>query len=130
MQILVLEDNGPMRLALKDCLEAAGHEVVSAASTSEAETYLRSCSFDLLVFDLVIGAGLSISTIRWADDNAPDVEIIVVTGSQLFSEGELRAQLPNVSWTLRKPFPLGDTVSLAAFCERRGNARLGDERMQ
>ena len=52
--ILIVEDDPNLRIGLQDNLQDEGYEVAAAASAAEADTLLRSRTFDLLILDVML----------------------------------------------------------------------------
>ncbi|MEL7467812.1 MAG: hypothetical protein AAFN27_05100 [Pseudomonadota bacterium] len=121
MRVLILEDDASLLLAFTQALEDDGHIVLACAREDEAMNYLRyqGSTINLIVLDLFIGSRPSLSVASFAAYAAPDAEVIVVTGSDFYPNGELHEMGHNVSWSLRKPVRMNDLQALAQFTERR-----------
>lgn len=93
-RVLLMEDDRPLALELASALSEAGHEVVIAASASEARSELWHWDFDVLITDMIIrkngkpvadgGLGL-ISWVRHTSTVTPSLAylpIIAISGEQ------------------------------------------------
>lgn len=120
MQALLLEDDEPTRTLYCECIKGAGHQVIACETLESAYTALRTKQIDLLILDLVIGDSNCLSLAQFAGYAAPDAEIILVTGSGRFSQGEVLSDYPGISWMLRKPLAIGDLEALIEHADRRG----------
>lgn len=120
MQALLLEDDEPTRTLYGQCIADAGHDVIECDTIESAYTALRTKQIDLLVLDLVIGNSNCLSLAQFAGYAAPDAEIILVTGSGRFSQGEVLSEYPGINWMLRKPLAIGDLEALIEHADRRG----------
>ena len=79
-QILVVDDEEPMRYFLKTTLEGEGYRVLTAASGEEALKKLEEASFDLAVVDLKMPGSIDgVQLMKEAGRIAPETAIIVLT---------------------------------------------------
>jgi len=127
MDILVLEDDAPMRFALVQVLQDSGHTVFEAEDIATACRILERTQPDLLLLDLMIGPTSSIQVADLAGYRAPNAEIIFLTGSNRFPNGELFEITSNASWVLRKPI---DFSELKAMIAHTGSCSTGVEKYQ
>ena len=126
MNILVLEDDPDLRFALAEVLEAGGHTVHGAGNIPQACEILENVAPDLLLLDLMIG---SVDTIQIADlagYRVPDADVIYLTGSNKYPNGELFELSQNASWVLRKPI---DFTSLMAMVDHVKVAHSASEKV-
>jgi len=123
MRALLLEDDESSRIMFSACLHRAGHEVLECATIAEALTCLRTRQIDLLVLDLLIDNTNCLGVARYAGYAAPEAEIILITGSEKFANGELLTEFPGINWILRKPVPLDDLEAFVAFARLRHEKR-------
>lgn len=126
MQTLLLEDDDDARSVFKECIEAAGHNVLECATLDKAINTLRTSKIDLLLLDLVIGNSNSLGVTRFAGYAAPDADIILITGSNRFAKGEIFYSYPGVRWVLRKPLAPTDLEALLEYAEQRYSRRVSD----
>ena len=123
MRTLLLEDDEATRVLYRDCIAGAGHEVIECATIERAVKALRAHKFDLLIIDLLIGNSNSLGFAQFAGYAAPDAEIILITGTGSFAQGEVLADYPGISWILRKPLPVGDLEAFVDYAGRRKSKR-------
>lgn len=123
MLVLLLEDDEATRHVFKACIEDAGHSVIECSTIDDATTALRTSKIELLVIDLIIEDTNSLSLAQYAGYAAADAEIILITGSGRFTQGEVLSNYPGVTWFLRKPMPISD---LEAFVHHADQRRLND----
>ena len=112
--VLVLEDDAGLRFAISEVLENHGHSVLPAADAEAALAYLRRHDPDILLLDLMIGAGYSTDVANYAAFAAPNAHVIYVTGSGLFPKGELFDMCRNARLILRKPVDLHELTDLVS----------------
>ncbi|MEO0861229.1 MAG: response regulator [Pseudomonadota bacterium] len=114
MHILLLEDDPALRFALTEVLEDGKHMVHVAANIAEAAKLIEIERFDLLLLDLMIGDDLSTQIADLAGYRLPQAEIIYLTGSNRFPNGELFELSRNASWVLRKPVDFFELKAMVA----------------
>lgn len=119
MRVLLLEDDEATRLVFEECLLQAGHDVIACDTVAGALTALRTSKIELLVVDLMIGKTNSLGLVYYAGYAAPHAEIVLITGSQRFTHGEVLAEYPGVNWFLRKPMPINDLEAVVSYAEMR-----------
>ena len=90
-RVLVVEDEGAIRLALTGLLKKLGHEVTAVENGTRALEELRE-SFDLVITDLSLGAGPSgLDVLRAA--TAAEVPAVMITahGSERLAVEAMKA---------------------------------------
>jgi CheY-like chemotaxis protein len=80
-RILVTEDEDGVRNWLKELLEGAGYEVVTARQGREARALLTEHHFELLITDLVMPEEDGLELIRTVRENLPALKIIATSGA-------------------------------------------------
>lgn len=118
MDILLLEDDQALRFALEQALEDDRHTVYAASRITEATRLVEKKRIDLLLLDLMIGSDLSTQIADLAGYRLPDAEVIYLTGSNRFPNGELFELSRNASWVLRKPIDFFDLKAMIAHVSR------------
>ncbi len=79
-QVLIVEDEAGIRLALSGLLRREGYEVAQAANGHEALRALRAGSFDLVLTDLALGSGPSgLDVLRCVRETAPECPVVMIT---------------------------------------------------
>ena len=101
--VLLLEDDDDLRFTYEEAIEFSGCDVVSASTCAEAIGLLKVHKPDALICDLLIGSDTSMNVSSYAAYAVPEAEIIFITGSRLFPQGELFSMAENMRWVLRKP---------------------------
>lgn len=117
-EILILEDDTALRRTVGHALRLAGYGVHEAATCAEAIEALGQGCPDLIVMDLKIGTGLSLSVADYAAMRWPELPVICVTGCGMFAHGELFEMGRNIQCVLRKPVSLCDLCSTVAHLLR------------
>jgi DNA-binding response OmpR family regulator len=105
--VLVVEDDPVLRAIEYRVLRKMGFEVVTLDCVEKAVRLLDECSFDLLITDIHLGAGLTgIDLVRTARDQGLHLKILVVSGS--LQERRARSLGALADGLLDKPFSVGD----------------------
>ncbi len=110
--VLVVEDEAPLRFAVKKMLSKAGFTVLEAEDGSAAVTLLRSAAskIDLLFLDMTIPGRSSHEVLGEAVERWPEVKVILTSA---YSEEMVKGSLsgPQVRGFVRKPFQLATLLS-------------------
>ena len=126
MRVLLLEDDPNLLMAYADALTDDGHIVEACRTEDEAmrQLMLQGSAIDVIVLDLCIGSGTSLSVADYAGYASPDAEVIVVTGSDLYPNGELQSLSGSIKWALRKPVRMLDLLAMVEFVDHRRQNHL------
>jgi CheY-like chemotaxis protein len=110
--ILLVEDEAPLRLAVKKMLGSAGLTVLEAGDGSEAVKLLRSkaARIDVLILDITLPGCPSHEVLREAVEDWPQIKVILTSA---YSEEMAKANLTasQVRGFVRKPFQLSTLLS-------------------
>ena len=116
-RILVMDDEEPIRLVLKEALSLMGLEVETASNGQEAlEKYQKALRegrpFDLVILDLTVPGGKGgLWTMEELLKIDPQVKAVLSSGYTIEREDVLSRKLPFVE-ILRKPYTLEDLSRL------------------
>ena len=125
MKILILEDDVLTGSMFRDELAGAGHDVTLTHDNDTAVEVLFSGDFDLIFADLMIDGETSIPVLDCARLFCPEAEIVLITGSSLFPNGELHFTNADIAHRIQKPVSPDELTAIAAHFERTaGPARL------
>jgi DNA-binding response OmpR family regulator len=104
--ILIIEDDGRLRLALKENLLFHGYEVADAANGLEGIEKFRIRKPDLIVMDIIMPEKEGIETIREIKRDFPSVKIIAISGGGVLGpEHYLKVALSiGADRAIKKPF--------------------------
>lgn len=78
--ILIIDDEAPIRLLLRDALEREGHQVLDAADGSEGVRLFKENPSDLVVTDIVMPNKEGLETIMELKKESPNVKIVAMSG--------------------------------------------------
>ena len=76
-EILVVEDDEPLRSRISGALVGAGHHVEEAPGGNRALACLKAKRFDLLLTDLMMEGGTGFDVLEWVRENAPGLPVLV-----------------------------------------------------
>jgi CheY-like chemotaxis protein/nitrogen-specific signal transduction histidine kinase len=111
MRILLVEDEVIVRMTTADMLSDMGHHVIEAGKVAEAKEKLAAERVDVMLTDLGLPDGSGADLVREALERYPDVNVVVVSGTDatdLFDDAEARPKVRN----LHKPFSEEALVSI------------------
>ncbi|MBW7850550.1 MAG: response regulator [Rhodospirillales bacterium] len=124
----MIEDEIPLRTALRRALEGAGHDVLEAGDGVEASLVAAREPVDVVLTDLIMPNRDGIETILWLRRRHPGIKVIAMSGGGRTQNLDFLAVARDigVAQTLAKPFrksALLDAVDAAiegrAFGSRR-----------
>ena len=78
--MLVVDDEAPIRNSLQRLITGLGHNVRTAASAEEADQWLNSQRFDLVMLDIELPRMKGPEFLRWALRRDPELAVIMLTG--------------------------------------------------
>ncbi len=80
MNILLIDDEEFVRIALTEALQTEGCRVTSANSGKTGLEVLRTAPFDCVIADLRMPGTDGLAVLRWIREHQPDVDVILLTG--------------------------------------------------
>ncbi|MHB1343857.1 MAG: ATP-binding protein [Thermoleophilia bacterium] len=108
--ILVVDDEPGVRAFVQRALRAHGYQVVSAASSAEAEAAWRSCPVDLLVSDVIMPGGTGIELLDSLRRLQPSLRAVLMSGYTAGAVLERDERLSDTRF-LAKPFSGDELVA-------------------
>ncbi|MEM1383958.1 MAG: response regulator [Pseudomonadota bacterium] len=124
MRVLVVDDNEIFLRNLTVALVALGKDCDMAADGDAAMRLMDVRSYDVIVTDLVMPARGGLTLANYASYRAPDVPVVLMTGSAHGAYGELVGQTNNTAMLLRKPFRTEDLNAVLDYLYARRGPRL------
>lgn len=79
-QILVIDDEKPIRILLKKMLEREGFEVITASDGKEGMIVFSKTPIDLVITDIIMPEKEGIEIIRELRKGYPDIPVIAISG--------------------------------------------------
>jgi DNA-binding NtrC family response regulator len=105
-RILVVDDEAPLRRALRRTLEQAGHEVIEAENGLVALKLHHASPADVVITDILMPERDGIEVIVALRLESPEVKIIAISGGGRFHQSEVLdiAEPLGAFATVQKPF--------------------------
>ncbi len=125
MQILVVDDEPPLRAAIRRALALEGHAVTEAASGEEAISLLQGARVDAILLDVLMPGidGLEVCRrLRAADDATP---VLMLTARETVSD-RVAGLDAGADDYLVKPFALEELLARVRALLRRGPGEGSD----
>ncbi|SFR08564.1 response regulator [Poseidonocella sedimentorum] len=119
LQVLIVEDCPQLAFLWSEVLSDSKFECETVASTKEATSRLLRKTYDLVILDLFVDDGSTISLSDWISVRTPNLPILMITGSGVMAHGEHTEVAKGVSWLLRKPVDLRDLRAMADHLTHR-----------
>jgi DNA-binding NtrC family response regulator len=76
----VVDDEAHIRDSLKRLITNFGHEVKTAASAEEADHWMSSLRFDVVLLDIELPRMKGVEFLSWALEKDPELAVIMLTG--------------------------------------------------
>ncbi len=120
--VLIIDDEDAVRLALKRVLERAGYNVRLAAGGMEGLDALRAQPADVVITDIVMPKVHGVDTIKAIAQEFPQVRIVAISGGGNFGSNDYKpnaitttayltaAQSVGAHAVLTKPFETRDVL--------------------
>ena len=119
LQVLVVDDDAPVRRACRDIAAGRGCAVTEAGSVPEAERMLKCQRVDLLLLDLRLPGGSGLVLLEQVKMLHPETTVVVMTAFATVGSA-VEAMRIGASDYLTKPFAVEE---LTAVLERAGQRR-------
>jgi len=113
--VLVIEDDPDYRILLKDALESAGFDVMTAVNGSDGVDTMARGACAVVITDMLMPEKEGFETILELKRLKTDVQIVAISGGGRSGRGEdlLRhAKVFGAHYTMAKPIVLKDLVAL------------------
>lgn len=79
-RILVVEDEKAVRDSVVRLLERMGHTVRAVGSSEQADHWLRTERFEVLLLDIQLPLMTGVEFLPWARERDPEMAVIMLTG--------------------------------------------------
>jgi two-component system response regulator HydG len=122
LQVLVVDDDGPVRKACCEIAAGMGFLVTGAESVPEARAILKHQAVDLLLLDLKLPGGGGLTLLEEVKALHPETAVVVMTAFATVSSA-VEAMRIGAGDYLTKPFALEE---LTAVLDRAGQRRSFD----
>jgi len=124
LQVLVVDDDAPVRASLRRALEEAGHAVAEAGDGEEALAWLGAQPADVVLLDINLPGLGGLDALPRIRETAPDTSVIMVTGEATLANA-MRAGQRGAYDFIEKPVALGHLTGVVAEAGRLTRMRRG-----
>jgi CheY-like chemotaxis protein len=105
-ELLLVDDEAPVRKFFVQVLEGAGYRVVEASSGKEALRRLQERPFDLVITDILMPDMDGLELTKVLHHRFPDIKIVVISGDRDDMDYCHVARFLGAHVTLAKPVPV------------------------
>jgi two-component system, NtrC family, response regulator AtoC len=117
LRALVVDDEPPIRRALRRILEPLGWKTEEAGDGIEAAERLRGSRFNLIITDLRMPNADGFSVVKAAHETQPQSTVVVLTAHGSMSDC-VRAMRAGAHDFLSKPFPVAEIERIATDAQK------------
>lgn len=123
MKLLLTEDDAQLGEALQAILTAHGYVVTWVRSAEDAQRFIQSENFDLLLIDIVLPRMSGLDLLRWTRDRATESAIMMLTARDSVFDRVLGLDAGADDY-LPKPFATDELLSrIRALLRRRSSQK-------
>lgn len=117
MLALIVEDDFAQAELMTKALEGRGFQCDLARTVGDAMSHLLRRRYDLVVLDLFLPDGASVSLSNYVRIRYPSSPILSVTGTSLFANGDHNEAM-SADYLLRKPVKSEEIAEIAVYLTR------------
>ncbi|MCR9244257.1 MAG: response regulator transcription factor [bacterium] len=117
-RLLLVEDDGTLRIALTDAFEGEGYDVTAAADGHEGRAALREQRFDLVILDVMLPGPSGLELLRELRERDPDTPALLLTARGEEGDKVLGLELGADDY-VSKPFSLRELIARVKAMLRR-----------
>jgi len=123
MKLLLTEDDAQLGEALQAILVSNGYVVTWVRSAEDAQRFIESEGFDLMLIDIVLPRMSGLELLRWARDRATESAVLMLTARDSVLDRVLGLDSGADDY-LPKPFATDELLSrIRALLRRRGSQK-------
>jgi PAS domain S-box-containing protein len=127
-RVLVVDDDGPVRVLLRESLTAEGYEVELAGTGRQGQEALRGKAFDVVILDLNLPDIPGEQFLSEAPKDGEGPAFILITG-HASTESAIKAVQHAAFDYIRKPFQLSDLLSSVRNAAQKSRLKRENERL-
>ena len=113
--ILIVASNPKLSHIWARHLRRNGEDALVLSTQNEAVSFLRNCTADAIVLDLMLEEGSAFAIADFASYRQPDAKIVFVTRDTFFSDGSLFTHIPNAAAILQEQTPPNDLAAIVSY---------------
>lgn len=129
-QILIVDDEAPIRLTMDALLRRRGYTVTTAESAEEALDLIHQHSFDLLLLDLKMPGLSGLDVAARARELQPEAAVIILTGHGSLETAIQGMHLGVFDYMLKTSSPQEVQARVASALEQRSEDRRRKQLLQ
>lgn len=118
MHVLIVESRQPLAESWSDHLRGLGWTVFVAHDQAAAIQVLQTCSVQVMLLDLVLDHGSALAVADYAGFRHPDLQVVFLTDTAVFSDGSIFAHCANARAFLQAQTPVTDLGALVEHLAR------------
>jgi len=128
IQILVVDDEEPIRQVLLRTLEGVGYNVVTAANGQEALDKVSELEIEAVLLDIKMPGMSGMEVLQQLTTNWPDICVIMVTGVDEAPQTAYDTLKAGAYDYITKPFNSSEVIVAVQRAIKKRNLRLEKER--
>ncbi len=128
VSLLIVDDDEAIVRLLAETAHLRGFRAVGATSLAETEAAISHRSFDVALVDLVLGHESGFDVIRRIKEQAPDVEIVVMSGTTSLTSAIQSYELSAFAF-VQKPFDINQLFATLDRALERRQMNLDNRRL-
>lgn len=112
-KILIVEDVADTRHVMEEVLSKLGHSIDTANDGEDAEIYMSTFPYDLVITDILMPNKNGFELIRSIKKQAPETKILAISGGGQYVQSDLTTTLASLesNQALKKPFTKVELVN-------------------
>jgi len=115
-QVLVVDDDPPIRRLTGAILRRAGYVIEEARNGAEAVRLLEASDFGVVLLDLMMPTMNGFEVLEWIRESKPQLLRCTIVMTAAADRDLIRLQEDEVFRVIRKPFDLTDLVEAIRRC--------------
>ncbi len=115
MQALIVEDSEYLAFLWQETLADMGFNTVVEHSRKGAAKRIEEQDFDFVLLDFYVDDGTTEDFAAWVKIRSPEVPVLMLTGSNIYPNGEHTNFAAGVDWFLRKPIAATDLRAIVDY---------------
>lgn len=115
-KILIVDDIEDTRDGLQVVLEKLGHDIDAANDGEDADHFIASFDYDLVVTDIMMPNKNGFDLIRTIREESPETKILAISGGGQFVKSDLMSTLAGIdsNKSMQKPFTKKEFVGVVS----------------
>ncbi|MGB1034764.1 MAG: response regulator [Paracoccaceae bacterium] len=124
MNALIVEDDRNLAFLWSDILDSLGYACEVVQSNTRAMAKVLRRRYDLCLLDFFVDDGVTTGLADLIRMRSPSTSILVITGSDIYPNGEHTRETPSVDMFLRKPIRTADLTAILHHLNSSAKAQV------